>query len=286
MARPRVAYGQVKQRAERTIRATSPWIEAWGRLGYAAHGVVYGLVGLLAAQAALGTGGATTDSEGALARIVEAPFGQLALAATAFGLVGYATWRFVQALMDTEGKGSDARGVVTRASYAVAGAAHLALAWAAVRLLLGASGADESSDRHAQDWTALLLAQPLGAWLVGLAGAVVVAVGLYQIYLAYTFKFRDDLDLERMSDAEDTWATRAGRLGHAARGVVFGTIGGFLVVAALQSEPGEARGLAGALATLAAEPSGPGLLGAAAIGLIAYGIYSFVEARYRRMAVG
>ena len=103
MARPRMAYGQAKARAEQTIRATSPWIVAWGRLGYAAHGVVYALVGLLAAQAALGSGGATTDSQGALARIIEAPFGQFALAATAFGLAGYATWRFLQALMDTEG---------------------------------------------------------------------------------------------------------------------------------------------------------------------------------------
>ena len=86
-----------------------------------------------------------------------------------------------------------------------------------------------------------------------------------------------------MSAREDTWATRAGRLGYAARGVVSGVIGAFLVQAAVQTDPDKALGLGGALRTLARQPFGPYLLGAVAAGLMAYGAFMFVMARYRKI---
>ena len=133
------------------------------------------------------------------------------------------------------------------------------------------------------DWTARLMAQPFGRWLVVIAGAVIVGAGLYQFYKAYKADFRDELNLGAMSGRVKTWTTRSGRLGYAARGVVFGVIGIFLVQAALQTDPDEARGLGGALNTLASQPFGPYLLGAVALGLVAYGIFMFVMARYRRI---
>jgi hypothetical protein len=285
MRQAQSSAGQAKQQAHHAVREASPWLEGFGRFGYVAKGVVYTLVGVLAAQAAIGTGGATTDARGALPQIIQAPFGQGLLAATALGLVGYGLWRFIQAGMDTENKGTDAQGLLTRGTYLIIGVSHIALALSALQLLLGSDGDSSGGDSATQDRTAWLLSQPFGQWLVGLVGVVVIGVGLYQWYQAYSAKFREQLKLAEMSSTQQRWATRLGRVGFAARGVVFGIVGGLLLAAAIHAEPQEARGLGGALTTLAEQSFGPWLLGVLAVGLIAYGSYVLVEARYRRMVI-
>ncbi|HAX76270.1 MAG TPA: hypothetical protein DCY88_10625, partial [Cyanobacteria bacterium UBA11372] len=120
-------------------------------------------------------------------------------------------------------------------------------------------------------------------WLVGLAGVIAIGVGFSYLYEAYKAKFRRHLKLSQMSRAEQTWAVRLGRFGIAARGIVFGIIGLFLIQAAKQSDASQAKGFGEALAILAQQPAGPWLLGIVALGLIAYGIYSLVEARYRQI---
>lgn len=270
----------IKQRAKQATREMSPWVEPLGRFGYAAKGVVYAIVGVLAAQAAFGAGGETTDTQGALQRIVEAPFGKVLLGIVAVGLLGYAIWRFVQAFLDTENKGSDAKGYIVRLAYAGVGIAYLALAFTAVQMLTGAGNGGGNQE---QGWTARLLAQPFGRVLVGLVGAIIVGVGLYQLYKGVSAKFREKLRLHEMSGTEQTWATRAGQAGFAARGIVFGIIGALLIGAGLRADANEARGFDGALQTLAEQPYGPWLLGIVALGLIGYGFFCLVEARYRRM---
>lgn len=272
---------RAKQRAKQATREARGWIEPLGRLGYAAKGIVYAIVGILAAQAALGAGGETTDTQGALRRIVEAPFGRILLGLTTVGLLGYAIWRLVQAFLDTEKKGSDTKGLITRVAYAGVGLAYIGLALTAVQIIRGTGGDGDTQ----QSWTARLLAQPFGQWLVGLIGAIVIGIGLYQLYKGFTAKFRDELKLNEMSATEDTWATRAGRLGFIARGGVFAIIGALLIAAARQGEASQPGGLGGALETLAAQRLGTLLLGVVAVGLIAYGIFCMVEARYRRMLI-
>ena len=273
----------VKDGAQRATREASPWIEGLGRLGYVAKGVVYLVIGVLALQTALGQGGDTTDQRGALAQVAGAPFGQILLVLLTIGLLGYAVWRFVQAAKDTEGKGSETKGLLARAGYAGVGVLYLALAFSALRLLLGSGGS--GGQQQAQDWTARLLGQPMGAWLVGLAGVAVIANGLFQLYRAYSAKFREKLRTDEMDPGQVDWVTKLGRAGYAARGVAFGLIGLFLVQAALHREPGEVRGLDGALAALAEQPSGTEMLALVAAGLAAYGIFALVEARYRRMVL-
>jgi hypothetical protein len=270
---------QAKQHADNITREAKSWIEPLGRFGYAAKGAVYALIGVLAAQAAFGRGGETTDSQGALQRIVQAPFGKILLGIVAIGLVGYAIWRLVQAFEDTENKGSDAKGYITRAAYAGVGLAYLGLAFSAVRMITGSGG---QSGGGQQGLTARLLAQPFGQLLVGLIGAVVIGVGAYQLYKAYSAKFREELKLQEMSQTEEQWATRSGRLGFAARGIVFIITGVFVITAALQTDASQARGMSGALDTLSQQQW---LLGLVALGLIAYGLFCFVEARYRRMII-
>lgn len=261
--------------------AYHPWVERLARFGFAAKGIVYFVVGLLAAQAAFTTGGRTTDTSGALATIVNQPFGNFLLALITIGLVGYVLWRIVQTVFDPEhsGEGTSAKRVAQRIGYAFSAIAYTGLAWTAIQLIrgIGSAGGDAT-----QDWTARFMAQPFGRWLVGLAGLVVIGVGISYLYQAYKAKFRDHFKRYQMSEAEWTWAKWLGQFGIAARGVVFGIIGLFLTLAAFHSNAREARGLGGALATLAQQPFGPWLLGVVALGLMAYSVYSVIEARYRR----
>jgi hypothetical protein len=283
MGRYRVSVSHdAGRKAHEAKRQAEPWVIALARFGYAAKGIVYGVIGILAFQAAFGAGGQTTDTRGALQEIVRQPFGQILLGIIGVGLIGYALWRFVQAGLDPEGKGTDAKGIVKRIGYAGSGFAYMGLALAAFQILTG-SGSGGGGEQSQQHWTARLLAQPFGQWLVGIVALIILGVALNAFYVAYSAKFRDKLKIGEMSSAEETWVTRLGRAGLAARGVVFLLVGWFFIQAALQSDASETGGLDKALETLASQPYGPWLLGLVALGVIAYGLYALAEARYRRI---
>ena len=273
------------RKARRITRAASPWIERLARFGYAAKGVVYVLVGSLAALGSFRVGGdGPTDSRGALKQIVEQPYGRVLLGVVAAGLAGYALWRVTQALRDTEDKGAELKGLAIRTGYGCIGVVYAGLSYSAVQLILG-HGAGKGSDESSREWTALVFALPFGRLLAGLAGLCVIGFGVYQCYKAFTARFRRKWKRHEMSEHARALATRAGQVGLVARGVVFGIIGLFLIQAAWRARAEEARGIGGALRALEQQPYGPYVLGAVALGLVAYGLYMFVEARYRRMII-
>jgi hypothetical protein len=276
------SLGIVKEQSKQIEKTAGPWITLLARFGYAAKGVVYIIIGAIAAFAAFKGRGRTTDSQGALEEIILQPYGKYLLGAVAIGLAGYALWRFVQALNDTEDKGSGIKGIVIRIGYAIIGVVYVGLAFSAVQIILG-SGGNSNNDSSSKEWTATLLSQPFGQWLVGLIGLGFIAAALSHFYKAYTIKFRKKLLIDEMSKGVQTFAIRTGRFGLAARGVVFGIIGAFLIQAALHSNAGEARGLSGALSALGEQTYGQVLLGVVALGLVAYGFYMLILSRYRRI---
>jgi hypothetical protein len=269
--------------ASGTAAEAAPWIERLARVGYVAKGVVYVIIGVLAARAAFGAGGRTTGSRGAMETIIQQPFGRTMLAVIAIGLLGYSAWQLIAAATDAERKGSEAKGLALRVAQAGRALVYAGLALSAARLVMGEPGGDGGGDASAADWTARLMAAPAGRWLVGLAGAGVIGYALYQLYRAYAAKVRKHLDLSEATPSQAEWVVRLGRFGIAARGVVFVVIGWFLVRAAMEYDPDRASGLGGALATLARQDYGAWLLGIVALGLIAYGVYQFANARYRRI---
>lgn len=259
----------------------APWIERFARIGYTAKALLYATVGILAAEAALGQGGRTTDTRGALGTILGAPFGRAMLFTMALGLAGYALWRLVEALTDPEGRGTGAKALALRASYAARGVIYLGLALAAFRLAIGRHGSG-GSDRT-EDWTRRALEAPAGEWLVWIAAAVVAAYGLYQLYRAYAAKLGRQLNIGQVSRETGRWVLLVSRFGIAARGVVFCLIAVFLTRAGAQHDAHEAGGVRESLEALGRLGRWP--LGIMALGLVAYGAYELLNARYRRIRV-
>ena len=271
---------QAGRRVEQAARtAGRPWVEPLARFGYAARGVVYAFIGVLAVQAAFFGRGQATGPEGAIQAIAEKS--KLLLVLIAIGLFGYALWRFVQGILDPENKGRDPKGLAKRGAMVASGVAYAGLALLAFRLISQGGGGAGSGGQAST--TASLLSLPFGRALVILAGISVIVSALYQIYEAYTKKFQRRMKTAEMSPEEQRLAIHTGQLGLASRGIAFLITGWFLIQAALRYDPSEARGLGGALETLASQPYGPWLLGIVALGLVAYGAYSFLQARYRRI---
>ncbi len=255
------------------------WVERLGRAGLVAKGVLYVVVAILAANVALGTGGEEADREGALRAIAAQPFGRGLLSLLAVGLFGYAIWRLAQGVLDRDLKGEQPSGLAKRAGVVAQGLWWGALGVLTVSKIVGA-GSERASNKE-DEATAGVLGLPFGRYLVFALAAGFLAAAAWNAYRALTGQFRKRLRTEQMDEAEETAATGVGVLGHLARFVVFGLIGLFLAKAAWQFDPDQTRSLDGALREVAVQPYGAFLLGAVAIGLSAYGLYCFVQARYR-----
>ncbi|TRW16664.1 DUF1206 domain-containing protein [Glacieibacterium frigidum] len=251
------------------------------RLGFAARGLTYVLIGWFAIAAAR-SGGAPGDNRAALGSLADSAAGQWLLAVIALGLLGYALWRFSEAWFDPERHGSDAKGLAKRGGFAVSGLVHVGLALFAARLALDWGGGGGSGDAEADEGAAGLMALPGGVWLVGAVGLVLLASAAGNFAEAYKAGFakyfRGDLPAREA-------VVGAGRLGYAARGVVFVLVGWFALQAALNHDPEAAGGTGQALRTLQDQPYGPLLLGIVAAGLLLFGVFGIVQARYRQVQV-
>ncbi|HEX2721283.1 MAG TPA: DUF1206 domain-containing protein [Gemmatimonadaceae bacterium] len=256
------------------------WIVRFGRLGYAAKGLVYVVMGILATRAAIGSGGKTTDSQGAIREIGAAPFGRIALIVVAVGLLGYAAWRLVSAMTDAERRGDEPSSLLLRLGDAIRGAAYGALGVWTLRYL--AQGYAESTD-HARSLTNKALSLPAGRFIVVGAGLGIVGYALYQLYRAVTRKFLKRLNLSSAGSTTRTLVERLGGFGVGARAMVFGTVGLLLARAGWNYDPSSAGGIDDSLDAIANGPAGILLFIMVATGLIAFGVLQIATARYRVM---
>ena len=263
------------------VAEVAPWIERLARVGYAAKAVLYATVGILAAQTAFGEGGRTTDTGGALRELLQAPYGKAMLIVIAVGLLGYAFWLFVRAATDAEHRGDGAKGVALRVGDVIRGIAHGALAVAAIKLARGDGSGGQGEG--ARELAGRAMDIPFGEGLIWIAAAGVGGYGLYQLYRSWAAKLGRRLALGELPPGTAGWVVAVSRFGIAARGVVFCLIAYFLTRAASQHDPSEVGGLKESLATLGQIGRWP--LAAVALGLVAYGVYELVNARYRRIQV-
>jgi len=259
------------------------WIERFARVGYAVKGVLYATIGVLATRAAIGAGGRTTDNRGAMATVLEAPFGKVLLLIIALGLVGYAAWRILEAVADPEGRGRDLKGLLLRAGFFGRGAIHLGLAYTASRLAIGHRSSSGGPGQHTKEAASTAVSLTGGVWLVWIVAAGVSGYGIYQLYRAARAKLSEQFDRGEASAELGTWVIAVSRFGIAARGLVFIAIGYLLARAATRHDPQRAGGIGDALRTLAGLGRWP--FAGIALGLVAYGVYELLNARYRRIRV-
>ena len=253
-------------------------IRVFARSGYAARGIVYLLVGGLTTLAALGASGDSADSRDALASVLNAPFGKILLAIIALGLLGYSIWRIVQSTKDPDNHGTDLKGLTIRMALFISAISHLLLAFYCASLIFTFS----SSSSDSGGFTSWLMSQAFGRWLVGAVGIAVIGSGIAHGIKAWKVKFDDYLE---MPSSVKHWAYPVCRFGLVIRGFVLVLAGLFFLVAAYLVNPEQAGGISKVFNTLREQAFGQWLLAFVAIGLFTFGLYSLLEAVYRRVAL-
>ncbi len=264
------------KRSTSAARSRRPVVRAFARLGLVARGVIYGVIGVLSLKLALGAGGRTESQTGALKTVAKQEFGLVLLIALAVGLLAYAIWRLFDGFTDSGPENTGLR----RIAAIGAGLAYAALAFVAIEIIVGSGSSSSGSQSHA---TAGVLGWPAGPEIVFAAGLGMIGGAGYQVYKGFSRKFLRDSETERMHTTTRRVFTDLGIVGHVARGVTFGLIGYGLIKTAADYSAKSTIGLDGALAQLQHAAAGPFLLGAVALGFIAFGLYSIADSAWHRL---
>ena len=275
-----VRTGQLEQAG----REARPWVQRGARLGALSRGVIYLVLGGLALQAAFGSRGEPPGPGGVFDVIVRQPLGRPLLGLLATGLAGYALWDFARAVLDPYRPSRGAAHILQRVGWGMGGVISMALAVTALQSAVNV-GHVAGDDQQARGWTAAILAAPLGSWIIAVTGIIIIAVGAVFLWQAWRADLDADLGSTPLAPRTRQWILHFGRFGMVARGIVLTLIGIFLLVAVVDANPEEARGVAGALAVLRQQPYGRWVLGAIAAGFMSYGLYELLRARYSRFTL-
>ena len=267
-------------RASGTARraSDSPAARALARAGLAARGVLYILIGWVAILVALGQTSHQADQQGALQLLAGQPYGLVSLWLLAIGFTGYALWRLSEAAFGVTGEGN---GAGPRLKSLVRAVIYAFFAYLTFKIIAGTGTGSQTKKQ--QDLSATVMHHPGGQWLVGIAGLVIVIVGLVLVSEGIRRKFMKYLQLSQLSPRMRRLVERLGTVGTAARGAVFALAGVLVIEAAVSYQPAKAGGIDKALLTLRNQPFGEFLLIIAALGLIIFGVYGLCEARWRRV---
>jgi hypothetical protein len=255
-------------------------LELASRVGYVARGAVYLSVGVIALLAALDLAPTAAGAMGAMQAWGSWPFGLALLVLAGWGLMAFALWRALQALLDADGHGRTPRALLIRGGQAISGLVHAALAMSAFEVADGLEDLSElDEDGAAQAAAAAILDMPGGDLALIVVGGFILAVGIANIVQGLFYNFAKRLD------AAGRWAWPLGKIGYLGRGIAFIPLGFFIAESGLDARAHHARSLGGALQTLEAQPFGSLVLSLTALGLIAFGLFALAEARYRRMSL-
>jgi Domain of Unknown Function (DUF1206) len=255
----------------------TPAAHGLARAGLVARGVIYILIGWVAVLVALGHGSHEADQQGALQLLASKPYGLVSLWLLGIGFAAYALWRLSEAAFGVAGEGTRAGPRLRSLARAVI---YAALAYLTFEVISGTHG---SQSGQQQDFTAKVMQHPGGRWLVGLAGLVIVIIGLVLGMEGIRRKFMKYLRTAQMSPRTRRVVRLLGLIGTVARGVVVALVGIGVIDAAVSHNAAKSGGIDRALLTLRNQPAGPVLLLLVALGLVIFGLYGLCEARWRRV---
>ncbi len=254
-------------------------LEFLARAGLIAYGVVHLLIGWLALQIAWSASSGNADTSGALKTLAGQPFGKAVLWLIAIGLVALALWQASEVIWGYRNR----EGVKRLRKQVTSGAralVYVALGVSAASVAMGSSGS--SSSQSQRQATSGVLELPAGRALVVVAGLIIIAAGVAHIIKAVKASFLEDFDTASLSPGARKSVTRLGEGGYFAKGVALGLVGGLLAYATVTYDR-QRTGLDGAMQTIAEQPFGKVLLTAVAAGFVAFGLFTILQSRYRRM---
>jgi hypothetical protein len=258
---------------------SNEWFERAVRIGHAAKAAIFGGIGIIAARLALGDQDETPDFPGAMETLAEQPLDVLFLSVLALGLFAYAAWRFAYGLADLDEAGRGVKGWLQRGTMFGVGLTYAGFGIYAVALLLGV----RRDDAGVQSETAMVLQWPMGRWIVAAVGVGVAAAGLFELFVGFTGRYKDEFGNADLRRWERWVAYGAGWWGHVARGAIYCAAGFYAVKAAVNYDPDEARGFADTLLVISRGPWGSWLLLFISAGLISFGVYSLMLALHRHI---
>ena len=265
--------------AAATRTADSRWLELLARAGFVGYGIVHLLFGWLALQIAFGNSAGDGDQSGALRTLAAQPMGRFLVIAVAVGMLAMAIWQALEAAVGHRAERADDR-LRERVFSAARTVAYLWLGWTAVKVF---ARANSDSATQQEELTARVMESSGGRWLVGLAGLLLAGIGVGMVVYGVRKKFLRRLRTGEMSARTTRLARRLGLAGYAARGSAFAVSGLLVVLAAVSYDPEKARGLDSALRMLRDQSYGTILLTLIALGIAAFGLYCFLQSRYRRV---
>ena len=274
---PMSASSQVRSTASRA--ADSKPLEYLARAGFVCYGVIHLLFAWVALQLAFGNSGGESDQSGALENLASKPFGKTMVIIVVVGMVALAIWQAFEAAIGESGE-QDKEAIAERVVSGIRAIVYLSTAWTGVKVV---TGANSSQGDQQQKGASTLMDATGGRWLVGLIGLVVVGVGIGLLVYGVKKKFGKHLNTQQMSPTVQKTTRRLGVAGYSAKGIAYAIAGFLVVMAAVQYDPDKARGLDSALKTLVQQPFGPWLLALIAVGIAAFGVYCFSQAKYRKV---
>ncbi len=254
--------------------------ENFARFGMAAKGAVYVLLGILTALSAFGMGGKKTGSKGALQFLAEQSYGKIVLIIMGIGLLGYVFCRFYQSFTDPENHDNDFKGVATRIAYFISGLFYGGLAFYSFQLAFGSG----SSGSGGNNFVTSIFSSENGKIFAIILGILLTVKSIYEFYMAYSEKFKKDIQNAGLSSDVQDYLLKWGRFGFTSRGVVVGIMAFLTFRAAFKSQGGSINTKTDALSYIQNE-FGSLVLGIIAIGLVGYGIFMFIKAKYPSMTI-
>jgi hypothetical protein len=271
--------------ARKTVRKPPSWLSVIARLGFAAKGTIYLMVGGLAMAFAVGFTRQPEDTRGAIEVVARQPFGAVALGLLALGLVSYGLWNVVQCVLDPERVGRDWIGQALRVIFGLSAVVNGFLAWQIAGVALGQGWEGEGGDAAVQSWTSRALAWPGGRVLVLIAATVMAGIAVSLVVRLARGKYIHLFAEKELAKTGSRLVKTCAWFGFLGQAVVAILIAWFLWRAGLHAEPSEAGGFTKALSTLLQQPYGRGLLGLTAIGVVMQGVYIWLMVPYREIRV-
>jgi succinate dehydrogenase hydrophobic anchor subunit len=274
-------FGRKKSPLLRRVPPLKDLLELAARVGYGARGFVYLSVGLLTLLAAADLIGDAVGTRGAVAWMALRPFGRLWLLLLGLGLAAFVMWRVLQAVFDADHEGTSRHGLATRMSQGFSGMSYAFLAFTTFAFLIHTPDDPAKADlERSHEQASKVLALPYGNWLLVAAGLTLLGIGLANVSRSWREDFTEYLACSPKTCRRVAPLARAG---YVARGLAYVPLAILIVLAGLRSRASDVTTFGSALDAVERQPAGPWILALAALGFIAFGAFSFIEARFRRI---